>query len=126
MKLNDIEPEALAAGAVTALLIIGWHRRHSNRCVKFEEIWSETDPNHIKPELQDEVFEMGFTKMRSVEAADASFTRSDLQFFLAEEMLPSCNWRNIGNDRGKKILEGFGNIANYIWEKFYSDRGVQG
>jgi hypothetical protein len=126
MNVKDIEPAALAAGVVTALVMISVHRKRRNRCVMFDEIWDDTDPNHIKPELQNEIFELGFTKMRSVEAAEVHFGRPDLQIYLAEQTLPNCNWKNIGTDRGKKILEGFGNIADYIWDKFYGDKGSEG
>jgi hypothetical protein len=126
MTLDDIEPEAIAAGALAAFVMIAIHRRRRNRCVKFDEIWDADDPNHIKSDIQDEIFELGFSKMRSVDAADVSFTRSDLQIYLAESVLPDCNWRNMGTERGKKILEGFGNIADYIWEKFYTPQEVAG
>jgi len=120
MAKGAVRPEALAAGAVTMVLMAVLYSRASNRCTEFNEIWKKDGPIHLKQEVQDAAFEYAALKLRSVDAAGQEMTAYQLRDYLLEHFEPKCEWPSAGlaGERAKAVMDGFADIARYSIERF--------
>jgi hypothetical protein len=126
MAKGAVRPEALAAGAVTMVVMAVLYNRAANRCTEFNEIWKESGPIHLKQEVQDSAFEHAALKLRSVDAAGQEMSVLQLRDYLLEMFEPKCEWKGMESERGKTVLQSFTDIARYSLERFYGGDQING
>lgn len=118
MNKDAIRPGALAAGAVTLLVMAALYNRESNRCKQFDGLWKDSGPIHIQQHIQDEAFAHAAMKLRSVDAAGKSMDVFELRDYLLNYFEPKCKWSEMESDRGKRIMQSFEDIARYAKDNF--------
>ena len=120
MAKQAVRPEALAAGAVTFVVMAILYNRAANHCSEFNEIWKDAGPIHLKQEVQDAAFQYAAQKLRSIDAAGQEMTVHQLRDYLLNHFEPKCEWPSTGleGERAKMILKSFTDIARYSIARF--------
>jgi len=120
---DSIRPMALGLGAVTMFAMALLYNKESNRCVEFPHLWKNEGPLHLQQWVQDEAFELAAAKLRAADAAGSKMTLFELRDALLTHFEPKCSWGSIENERGRKIVDSFADIARYSIGRFYGGLG---